>query len=154
VQFPVDVCQCHSSIGNMADEADFFALLIANERIGRALDILGDPYQRNKYVLSFMSEGGSGNLAGSAGTATAVWSSSSSSSSSSTRSSTNSTLTRRTWNQCFSYLCILPAGTIMPSPSCSKTCSEGPPTLRRWVTVWLSQQRPPITRQHAEQAGR
>lgn len=32
----------------MADEAGFLELLIANERIGRALDILCDPYQRNK----------------------------------------------------------------------------------------------------------
>lgn len=34
----------------MADEAGFLELLIANERIGRALDILCDPYQRSKYV--------------------------------------------------------------------------------------------------------
>jgi hypothetical protein len=33
----------------MADEAGFLELLIANERIGRALDMLCDPYQRKKY---------------------------------------------------------------------------------------------------------
>jgi hypothetical protein len=33
----------------MADEEAFLSLLIANERIGRALDTLCDPYQRTKY---------------------------------------------------------------------------------------------------------
>lgn len=33
----------------MADEAEFLQLLISNERISRDLDILCDPYQRNKY---------------------------------------------------------------------------------------------------------
>ena len=32
----------------MADEAGFLELLVANERIGRWLDILCDPYQRIK----------------------------------------------------------------------------------------------------------
>jgi len=36
----------------MAEE-DFLQLLIANERIGRTLDILCDPYQCNKYALFY-----------------------------------------------------------------------------------------------------
>lgn len=35
---------------NMADEEGFLSLLIANERVGRALDVLCDPFQRNKWV--------------------------------------------------------------------------------------------------------
>jgi hypothetical protein len=34
----------------MADEEGFLSLLIANERVGRALDVLCDPFQRNKWV--------------------------------------------------------------------------------------------------------
>lgn len=37
-------------INSMADEAGFLELLVANERIGRWLDILCDPYQRTKCV--------------------------------------------------------------------------------------------------------
>ena len=34
--------------GGMADEAGFLELLVANERVGRWLDILMDPFQRGK----------------------------------------------------------------------------------------------------------
>jgi len=38
---------------DMADEAGFLELLVANERIGRTLDVLCDPYQRSKYEMLF-----------------------------------------------------------------------------------------------------
>lgn len=41
----------------MADEEGFLSLLIANERVGRALDVLCDPFQRKKCVwnLTFLT---------------------------------------------------------------------------------------------------
>lgn len=44
----------------MADEEGFLSLLIANERVGRALDVLRDPFQRIKCVwsLPFLTSAG------------------------------------------------------------------------------------------------
>lgn len=51
----------------MADEAGFLELLVANERIGRFLDVLCDPYQRNKCVLYCRSVDSSGSSSNSCG---------------------------------------------------------------------------------------
>jgi hypothetical protein len=46
----------------MADEAGFLELLVANERVGRWLDILMDPYQRSRCLLEIRGHTKAGSL--------------------------------------------------------------------------------------------
>jgi hypothetical protein len=36
-------------------ESDFLELLVANERVGRWMDILMDPYQRSRFALASLA---------------------------------------------------------------------------------------------------